>query len=116
MASPCGRRDGFNGPAPLPNSDLRPGVALKAPSSLNGGTSVSHGSVSPWGGLDPLFGHSQGIAFRAFVNRDSLHPPPDLHPGKLFRRLMVGEGGGGRSRREEQGPARRNNRKEEEED
>lgn len=59
------------------------------------GVHLSHMAVSPHGGaLDPLFGHSQRIAVRGFVNRDSLHPPPDLHPGKLFRRLMVAEGGG----------------------
>lgn len=78
------------------------------------GAHLPHAAAPPRGGSGSafIFGRCEGIAARGFVNRDSLHPPPDLHSGKLFRRLMMGEEGA----REEQGPARRSNRKEEEED
>lgn len=56
------------------------------------GVHLSHMAAPPSGGSGSAFsGLSEGIDARGFANRDSLHPPPDLHSGKLFRRLTMGE-------------------------
>lgn len=64
-------------------------------SSVNGYPSVSYGRTSLWGVWIHFFGLSERIDTRVFADRDSWHPPPDLHSGKLFRRLTMGEEGAG---------------------
>lgn len=44
-------------------------------------------------------------AASAFVNRDSFHTAPDLHSGKLFRRLKEGGGVKRRESKESQNKA-----------